>query len=39
MTDFDELQVNNSSHTICLVKQMNERQKDGFQVWAHEQVP
>ena len=42
ITNVDELQDNNSSHTkgtICLVNMVNGRQKDGFRAWAHEQAP
>ena len=42
ITNVDELQDNNSSHTkgtICLVNGVNGRQKDGFRAWAHERAP
>ena len=42
ITNVDELQDNNSSHTkgtICLVNGVNGHQRDGFRVWVHEWVP
>ena len=42
VTNVDELQDNNSSHTkgtICLVNGVNGCQRDGFRAWAHERVP
>ena len=42
MTNFDELQVNNSSHTkgtICLVNGQMAAKGMVFRAWAHERVP